>query len=157
MKVRKWTKVISGLSLRIDYLSKYYKEPHTLKSQVHGENDIWQKVITYKSKCFLLYERINWSVGSMKREDNGKNKRSSQTGRNTPERSCCQWECTAPDRQLFFDLLAEALNKHSEIPHRTLCISQLWLQWPVYFYHQEPFQGSDSKNHSEWDSFPPRL
>lgn len=37
-------------------------------------------------------------------------------------------ECTAPDRQLFFDLLAEALNKHSEIPHRTLRISQLWSQ-----------------------------
>lgn len=28
-----------------------------------------------------------------------------------------------PDRQLFFDLLAEAQNKHSEIPDRTLCTS----------------------------------
>lgn len=64
------------------------------------------------------------------------------------ECTCCQWERTTPDRQLFFDLLAEAQNKHSEIPDRTLCVSWLWSWWAVYFY-QEPFQSSDNKNHSE--------
>lgn len=88
--------------------------------------------------------------GSTWRENNGKNNRSSQTGRNMPERTRCQWEYN-PDRQLFFDLLAAAQNQHSEIPDRTLCTSWLWSRWAVYFYHQEHLQSSDSKNYSEWD------